>query len=629
MPIQLPTLDRVAPVAPGTTGRVQSKSIDTSSAFGASSNAASKAVNAAVSVFDKAEQDAYNSKISELGHQLDRFGREKLEGDPDNPGTGLRYKQGDPDEHYASFDDELGVKRDELLSSSGLQGKALEKAKGTLNKRYNSLYNSSLTYYGAQRVRYKQKLANDSVDIHKKDAFTSLNYYDVKDARTLEPFNVAIDDIRQERLEEAVSVGTASEVTKDFKGSKYRVFEEDGTEKHYSLNDSVKSQIRKDVSDATYESVNGMVKAGKIDEARELIKAYGDQMDPVNKAKIDESFHKKEVEQLAYGNLGRLSDLPFEKKRAKVKALPSGTPRQAEIKSKTMQMLDASARYVDNERKHVSKSTYDQISSQLEVMVDPNRAGANLIDNTLGMENAMVEVDGVKAQVKDFLPNITEPTQRKALFKMVEKRSTSGDNAGFGKIMDMARTGSLYGVSFPELQEIGVGLSEKQWTTAVSAWRQTIDTQAGTRSTTNDGYRKMVSNAQNLGIIKKSRRTKTWTKDSKVILEDLSERYWQEESLSINKSSSPSDIDKIIRKINLDKKKQIDVEKSGGFFDSFSNLFGSSDSPGPTASPSGGFDALSEQQMSGVATKYKKANPNKDYSMDDLRKFYEEDNNAN
>lgn len=625
MPVDIPRINRNAPVEPGPSNRLQTQAVETSGAFAQQANAVGKLVSDAVQVFHSAEQDAYNAKISELGHQLDRFGRTRLEGNPDEPGTGLRHLQGNPDEAYDKFDDELATERDRLLSESGLTGNALEKARGVLNKRYNTLYNSSLTYYGIQRINYQRGLAKDSVEIAKRDAFDGLGFYDANEPSTLEPFAQALDDIRQTRIQEALIVGSAQEVSKDAEGEKYRVLGDDGEVKYVRLGESVKFQISKDVSDATYESINGMVKGGRINEARELIKIYGKQIDPVNKAKLDETFEKKEIEDEAFRALGKLADLPSKQRMARLRGMKSNTARQAKIKQEAMKQLDANIRFQENEKNRASDNVYNQIANQMEELTDPARAGNKLVDSTVAMENTIVEVDGRKAPVKDFLPDITKANQQKALFGLVEKRPKGGDDVAYGELMDAAGNNSMVGMSFSQLQERARGLSEKQWSDVKSVWRyMNVESDSQERSRINSARKEVEREMQVAGVISKNGRGRYSARERRM-LNEIQSRVSQDVTLGQMKNATTKDISDFAKKTVADFQRENGGD-SDGIFGSLLNAFGAPGT-GQVTQPNqqaNEFDRLPQDSKMKLINEFKRRNPDESPTLPKLRDFYQE-----
>lgn len=627
MPVKLPTIERVAPVAPTRTPLIKGQSINVSSGFQQVTGAVVRAADKTLAIYERAQRDAYSSKIQAMGHDLEQFGRRKLNGDPNKPGTGLIHVQGDPDEAYRNFDAELGEKYNQLIADSGFSGENLERAKGTLNRRYNTVYNNSLTHYGSQRSRYKQKLAKTSVEISKRDAFVALGQYDVRNESTLEPFRQSLDDIRQTRIEEAETLGTARPVDANFKGFKYRKLDPiTGEEYWLTLDDSVRNQISKDVSKATYESINGMIKGGRVDEARELIKLYGNQIDPVNKAKLDEAFEKKDIEEQAYLQLGKVADLPSKERVAKLKKMPSKTARQVKVKHESLKLNDAGQRFRDNEKKRASKSTYDQMATQLQALTDPDRAGGALIDNSVALENTIVEIDGVKGPVKDFLGQITDSSQQKALFKLIEDRPTNGDDVAFGKFMDMIDTGQLHTISFPDFLVRSASFSKTQYNTAQSALLKSKETDGDTRARNNNARTMMMRTAKLANLLKKSRRSGDLGKTGRENALELDKWFWDELVPNMPKGTQSQEIERKVRERVLDMKR--DRESGKGFFNFDFNVFGTADTPTPAATPSPKGATVDIRKMTPeirlqLLNQYKKDNQGKIPTLDQLKDLYE------
>lgn len=610
MPIRLPTLDRVQPAEPSPEGQITAQPVDVVAAGSAATKAADRTADNLMRVFNKAQTDAYNSKIAELGHQLDRFARQKLEGDPDQPGTGLRHLRGNPDEPYAKFDDELAAKRDELLANSNLQGKYLEKARGRLNSRYNSAYNTSLMYYGAQRSNYRSELADSSVDIAKRDAMTALSFYQPKEPQTLGAFNNSLDAIREARLDEGEANQTIQEVPSNFQGPKYRRFDDDGNEYYVAISEPVRAQISKDISEATYESINALVKAGQIGKAETLMNQYGDFIDPVNQAKLEETFDKKKIEVKAYEQLGKLADIPSKQRREKLRALPAKTARQSQIKNEAMKLLDAQIRYQENEKNRASDHIYNQVANQIRNMTDPDTAGEKFIDNTVMLEKTPVVVDGVEAPLEEFLPDITKTSQVQALYKMVEEPSKKGDSLIYAKRMQEFKDGTLGSVPFAELQVDLAKLSKRQRNNVEGLWEQ-LNRKEGPD---NNGYRSFVRKAELNGILRKGR-SGSYTGTSRDRMEKLDELYRLQVAPQLRKGMSKDEVEQLLNQEIRDNRDELMGNQGNWFVNKAKGLLGMGDDeekqkqvskPVRKALPPSKFQSLGWDEQMQIYNAYKK-----------------------
>lgn len=625
MPVKLPTLERSTQVVgPVSSGQIKGQSVDVASSQARLSNAIVKGADKILGIYEKTQREAYDSRIAELGHQLDRFGREKLEGTPDNPESGLRHLRGNPDEAYGKFDTELRQKSDSLLSGSGLEGKHLERAKGILNRRYNNLYNTSLNYYGVQNARYKTDLADATVAIANRDAYTALGEFKPGDKKTLYGFNKALDEIHDTRLKEAVHNGQALEVPANAKGIKYRILEEDGTSTYVTLNKKAREKVLGGVSKTTYNSINGMVKSGRIEAARELIKLYGDQIGPVYKAKLDESFEKKDIEVQSYRTLGKLDHLTYKERAEKLKKLPSKTAKQAEIKHESMKLNDADNRMMINQKNRASTDVYNPIATQLQKATDPERAGADVVDTVAGMENMIVTVGNATGPIKDFISEITDPKQQKALYAMVQERPKTGDDEAFAEMLDLERTGKLKEMTGAQIMELGANMSKSQFRTLVSASRINKETDASQRSRLSNALKNGLSIGSDVGLFKK-RRSGKLSPQSKEERQNFIEHFYLDIAPNIPAGTSQSEIDQIMREEILQRKRAKDA-RDGGFF---SNFFGTSSDDTPTPSkprvkaPPSKFDGLKADERLKVMNEFKKANGRSASSKAELIEFYE------
>lgn len=569
MPIKLPTIQRLAPIAPTRTPGIETQSVNVSQGFQQQSNAVSSAVSKTIAIYQRAQEDTYNSQVQDDELALADFVSVKMNGDPSLPESerrGLKHHKGNPDEPFRDFDVAFTKKYEELIANNGLSGTHKERAAARLNRRYNTLNNTVLTSYGHQRAAYKSGLANGTSKMLQQDMFSSLAHFKVGEPSTLAPFDQHIDGIRANRVNEADTNGQIRVVPSTYKGRKQRQIDPvTGATYWVVLDPVVEEKILTDISKGVHDSINGMIKGGRIPEARELIKRYGNYMKGPAKASIDAAFETKDIEQSSLLQLSTWAHLKISDRKTKIDGMPTNTHRQREIQREVRKIEDTRQSRMDRAEDRASTDVYNQAMTQLEPLLDPSRAGGKQITTTGQLENTVLIIDGAPTKVKDFLHRITNPAQRKAMFKGVqEAKEGAGDIKAYGVFMDKQRTGTLTGMSFPTMQQEIAGFNKRQTRNAEGAWKIANNKKGTTnsRAAVNRAYSEMMKMAFNSRLIRNVEGTPALTRDSELIAYDLQQKFNEELADQITDGMNFAEVDRLVRRMVLEMKDKVNRAKT-------------------------------------------------------------------
>lgn len=470
MPVQIPGgVKRFDPVAQPSVGRIQADVPDTAKALAQTTEGVTAIGNEIASYMDEIEKQTIDTKASELSNMYHQWYSERLDGNSEKGIIGLKHVQGDPTESYNNFDQEAQEKLEELSQVSGLSNRGQIIVKKALANKYNQLYDQRLTSYGHQYSKYQQKVTDDSVSLEKASALDATGLININDPSSSVPFERSLGKIGELRIKNALKFGAAQKS----ENGKYRLIDDDGQVIKFDINDSVKYEIKKDKGEAVYESLSNLINADKIDEAEYLMKSYGMYLDPVNRAKVVEKLDNAKVEQKAYSALAGMEDLPFDQQKKKLKEMKSNDPKAMKIKQKALEFLAANERHKNNIARIDSKEAYDYLANKIEA----KQRSANPFSSKIQLER--------DPEFKRIVGRVTDAKQRKALYNIVEKPEQS-DPEVFAELMTKVGNGELYGMAYPDLAAMQVGLSQRDARMFDNEWKkQNTDTESQERSRVN------------------------------------------------------------------------------------------------------------------------------------------------
>lgn len=623
MPVKIPNLQRNQPVAPTSQGQINVNVPSAARGIAQRGEALSNLTAQTGKLFQKFEDDAIDTeKLNAVG-QYQRWYKIKLDGDSNAGITGLKHFEGNPTEKYNEFDEEAIKKQEEILSKSKLSERGKNVLKHALTNKHNSLYDIRLTSYGNQYSRYREQVLSGSVGLEKQSAVENMGFVKAGDESSLAPFNSTINNLRNLHISHGLKIGTAQEA----EDGKYLFVGDDGVQKRVNLNSSVKHKIAKDIADTTFESINLLIKNKQVDQAKFVMDRYKDQLDPLNKAKLDKAFDDADIEVKSLEALGKMEGLSFPQQRSKINALPSKSAKQVKIKQEAMKFLDANERYRDNLQKRDSKEVYNTLA--VEVLEKMN--SSEPYDNLFQLE--------ANPKYKNLIDRVTDVKQRKALIEMIDSPKASSEEV-YSKNLELLRNGQYFGMSGPDLMTNTVGLSSSDKKFFRSQWtKQNTETEGQERAKVNWVSKQLFRMADGSGLIKKDRFGKL-TKKSRKFMNEL-ETDVLLEAEQIPKNLGVEGTTSWIKRIMLQKVKEKEsarvpwLERLRGFITGDDNEPVKKPLPlprdgkrplvpaAPTAST--GLNTLSSQERMKVFQAYKKAhNGQRPGTREELSKWYKE-----
>jgi hypothetical protein len=518
MAVQIPRIDRGPAPTPQEQPGINVQVQDTSGIQRKIMDGTADVINNIGKVVRQKELDSYDTAARNAVNQYHVWHETNVQGDPKNNKPGLVHYDGEPSKVFNEFDGTDLKYREDLLKNMDLSDEGKGYVAQALRNKATTFKDNRLTAYGQLVSRYDAKVAETSIELEKQDAVENqagfINHYDP--ASTVK-FNSSLDTIKSIRLRHALKMGAAEEVPADSKDPDTILFmDETGRAKRVKTNNIVKQQIAKDISETISTSINSFIANRNLEEAEMMMKAYRNDIDPVNQAKLQEKYDTADIEAKAFNVLGKLDGASAVAQKQQLAKLPDSTAKQSEIKQKAYQLLDARTRMEANAQARDSKDIYDQLANQLVTMTDPLLTDSP-IDNALMLEESEFTIDGRKVPFKSIVDRVTDSKQRKALYQFTKKRSEEGDPDAFLEFMNIAAEGRVYGMEFGDFAAMTDKMSKSEYDRAFNEWKmKNLETDADTRAR-GTWYNNIVTEelaAGNYGIIRTQSGTNNLTKDS-------------------------------------------------------------------------------------------------------------------
>lgn len=349
MPVQLPTVNRFAPQAPQTVGRIQTQVPDGSQAFGALTEQVAKGAGAVAENFMKAEEQA--ADLTALQASVERNTVEEVEL------AKLRAIEGDPTEAYAEYDRQYQVREQEFLKKyEGASGLTRSKIQEKLTRSRALLYEKRHVNEASQFSAYAKKTDDSAVSLSQDGMLDASQVLNVEQPDSFLTLRAHIDDIRKTRIEAGRRNGFVST-------------DENGNER---LSPYLVSEIKKDVSTGLQNVIKTLNDAGRVEEANQLLNEYHD--DLTAKARTDLISGNKDarINNEALAAVDKIRYLNPEAGLAQINKI-----QDLSVREKAMDKWDTYQRQIKQQKDRASEQAFEDAS---EYVRKRQESGQNLVD---------------------------------------------------------------------------------------------------------------------------------------------------------------------------------------------------------------------------------------------------------
>lgn len=275
MPVQIPSLQRIAPQASQSSGQISTNVVNTAP----TTEAVTKAVSSAASQINDYQvkvQEHANDQIAQRGtNDYEIKVREAL--------GGLRKYQGDPTAAYGELEKQKKNWRDEVLAANpDISGRAKLLMQEKMDRAEYNLNDRQATQYGVQWETWNQKQGKATTYLNKQKVFDAATTIDLKRPETLNDVGILLDKTNKDIID---NYGPGAYIT-------------DSTGKT-NLNPEVKQRMLEATSDALKDTITVFNDTGRTDEAKELTKRFGDMIDLDTKGKLTTATKESEIHKRA------------------------------------------------------------------------------------------------------------------------------------------------------------------------------------------------------------------------------------------------------------------------------------------------------------------------------------------
>lgn len=449
MAVQVPQpLNRAATPQEPSVGRIESQPIDVMSGYNVQNQAAEKLAGGVAETFQRAELAVADTTASAAANKLHQTHETLLNG-PD----GFKSQKGDPGPAYEKYQKSIAEARqgivDEYSDASDLTKKAIQ---AKLNEVDRTFYDRGVTAFGDKRISYSKGVDDSNVYFQKSNMVDATAHLDVHDPNTTAPLDTAMDNIRNTRLKGGLKNGTVKEVldpqgTIDPLTNRVKVV-------GYNLDPIVHMQIAKDISDGLYKTIDNLNASGDVEGARFLAQKYADQIDPVNKTKIEKETHKAGQDVQALNIVNGISNLSSADAIKKLDAISDPEIQKKAYAEYHTRLAQQKAIVADS-----SKLNYDTL--------------ATYVSGKQNSDQPFIDLNHMKNDpvYKRMIKNVTDEKQLKAIEHIVTQPEESNTQVKSEMYKALADTG-LANLPYTSFLQNTAGLNKKDRDMFEGYWRK-------------------------------------------------------------------------------------------------------------------------------------------------------------
>lgn len=292
--VKLPEIPKHQSQMPLSVGRTKVDMPDATRAMAKQSKGVENLADSLVQFEDKLEADAADTEATKRASEYEVSFRSRLYGDGKTPG--VKFQEGDPTPVYQQFDADMDEEYKRLTDVSDLSPRAAKLVNQRVTDRAQQLQMTRLSEYGAQNAKYEHQVYKADNDLVKQ-AFPEASVHIVPDKP--ESFAVYDDrngDLRNNHIRKGLASGG---VQRDDNGEMLYFDRATGEKFRVSLGPVAQKELLDDLSEANYNTMNVLLKAGEIDKANAIKDRYGNVLNAQHKAALADDFQRATVDNKA------------------------------------------------------------------------------------------------------------------------------------------------------------------------------------------------------------------------------------------------------------------------------------------------------------------------------------------
>jgi hypothetical protein len=417
MPVQIPSLQRIGPQAPQSSGQISTAVAQTAPA--------TAAVTGAISTFANQYND-YQVKVQEhADDQIAQRGTNDYEIKVREALGGLRKYQGDPTTAYSELDKKKSEWRDEVLAANpDISGRAKQLMVEKMARADYNLNDRQATQYGVQWETWNQKQVKATTYLNEQKVFDAATMVDLKRPETLNGVGSMLDKTNKDIID---GYGPGAYIT--------------GADGKSTINPDVKQQMLKATSDSLSHTIKSLNDAGQVEVGKAIMDKFGHMIDLDTRSKLNDSTKTKEIEIRAIGAVNE----------ATVKYPRDPKAQEAAIGKITDPLVQQKAIEIHSTR--ITKAKNVNEAQERIVMED----AAKYVRSKNWATNTELRSD---PQFQLYISKLSDQKDRDALEQIAFSPKFS-DNQAQANMWELVRTEQLATMSDAEFIRATKGLNEK------------------------------------------------------------------------------------------------------------------------------------------------------------------------
>lgn len=433
MPVQIPKVERFAPQAPESVGRLDAGVVDRATPKAQEHASLLGLGEQGIALYEQHRKIDAKNKGELAAQELDKYSAEEL--------TKTRIDQGDPTKSYALFKDNIAKKQQEILErykdADELTSAHVDQNLRATNQKW---YDRSQTTYVEQYTKYTSDTADASAKIAQNDmalSSSAVKAGDLKSLKGIEDSILKIGDVRKTQGEQS---GTA-------------VTQPDGSVKFAP---SLQMKKFKDISDGLVNTIEVLNGSKRPEDAKFVYDSYKTRIEPHKQGDLEEKIIKAQEDKQGVEAYAKVRGMPEDEAIAKLEKIPNEN-----VKKKALAELATNSNHISSLMKQQSDR---QQNFLLNTIIEREKNGSPFLDVNQFRNDPVVSAALGKMNFND----------RMAIEKVIEKPKKS-DPKVYAKAWESFSSGKYEGMKIEDFMKMTSGLNPADYSKQENLWKNAND----------------------------------------------------------------------------------------------------------------------------------------------------------
>ncbi len=399
MPVQIPSLNRIAPQEPGSFGKIDTSVTDTSKSTAAITQSAGSLINEYNDYQIKAEEHAIDLSSTKYNSDYELTRKVKLQK--------LKGLQGDPTAAYAEYEASAQKDMEDIIGAVPDASPRLQQAmREKMSKTNYTLRDNAAVAQESQRTVWDRNVTTTQGDLIKDRILDASQFITGKDPKTLSNLQAGINDYRDNLAKWGERNGLVTTDPKTGKQTYSPILEE---------------EMKKGTSEALKNVVMSLNNVGKTDESKMVLDLFGNDINATTRTKLSDDHKDSVIHGAALTAVDQVR-MKFKNDDDQLKALDKFP---ADVREKAMNILNSQQAHKAAAKERASKQTFEEQTQnilknkdQFLTVDDLRNDPAFKIAKASGRLDAK-QIDALEEQV--FAPKHTAPETQMRVYDQMSK----------------------------------------------------------------------------------------------------------------------------------------------------------------------------------------------------------------